>query len=93
MRISTRHKIFWTSAIVFAFLGMAYLIIPPMLNLNYLRTSFSKVLTNATGQPVQVYGDVRLSLLGHPMLALEKVKIGEVSVESARFRKIGRAHV
>jgi hypothetical protein len=86
MRISTRHRIFWTSAIVFAFLGMAYLIIPPMLNLNYLRTSFSKVLTNATGEPVQVYGDVRLSLLGHPMLALEKVKIGDISVESARFR-------
>ncbi|MDR2269114.1 MAG: AsmA family protein [Rickettsiales bacterium] len=86
MRPSQKYKVFWSSAIVLSALAMAYLIVPPLLPLNRFRADFEAMLSNAAGMPVEINGNLRLSLLGRPMLAANSVQIGDSEIESVRFR-------
>ncbi|MDR1071474.1 MAG: hypothetical protein LBL21_02440 [Rickettsiales bacterium] len=86
MKASKRYVIFWRSAVAVAFLAMAYLIIPPLIPMSGFRRDFAAALAAETGAPVEILGDVKLSMLGYPMLSARDVRFGETSVKSVRFR-------
>ncbi|MDR2770095.1 MAG: AsmA family protein [Rickettsiales bacterium] len=86
MRAITRYKIFWYGAIGVALLAMAYLTVPPLLNLSRYRADFSSAVSSFAGMPASVDGDMKLSLLGRPMIALDNVRIGDIKIKSMRFR-------
>lgn len=86
MKARQRFKIFWVAAVTVAVLAMAYLIIPPLLPMARLRPDFESAVSKMVGVPVKIDGDIKLSLLGYPMIALEDVRFGEYKIKAARFR-------
>ena len=83
---SKKHRIFWGSATAIAIAAVIYLIIPPMLNLNRYRSDLSNALTSTVGKNVEIMGDVRVSLLGHPMLIAKDVRFSGTRAGAIRFR-------
>jgi hypothetical protein len=86
MRASARYKAFWISSVVIAVLAMAYLIVPPLINLNGFRNDFAAAITEAAGAPATINGNLRVSLLGRPMIAAKNVRVGDIEIDSIRFR-------
>lgn len=86
MKPSQRYRIFWISAVVMAMVALAYLIVPPLILLNRFRSDFESAMSNIAGAPVTIGGDIRLSLLGYPMLAARYVRFNGMEIESVRFR-------
>ncbi|MDR3208536.1 MAG: hypothetical protein LBT45_01660 [Rickettsiales bacterium] len=86
MKASKRYRFFWLSAIIAAILALAYLIIPPMIPMSRFRGSFAEALSNEIGTPVEIDGNVKLSLLGYPMMSAEGVRFGGAGAKTVRFR-------
>jgi hypothetical protein len=86
MKSKQKYRIFWTGAAALAVLAMSYLIIPPLIPLSSLRADLESALSTAAGRPVKIDGDIRLSLLGYPMLAADKVRVEGANIASVRFR-------
>ena len=86
MRTNKSFKIFWISIVAVAFFAMAYLIVPPLLNLNRFRDDIANALASEVGEPVEILGNVKISMLGYPMLSLENIRFKKMEFKTLRFR-------
>ena len=86
MKSKVRYRIFWTGACALAVLAMSYLVIPPLIPMGGLKSDLAVALSNAAGVSARIEGDIKLSLLGYPMLAASRVRLGDAYAESVRFR-------
>ena len=86
MKPSVRRKLFLYASVAITVLLMAYLIVPPLVPLEKFRGDFSTALSQKLEDDVEIYGKIRLSLLGSPMISIENIRVGNNRIQTARFR-------
>jgi len=82
-RLKTRF--IWISAIILAFFALAIVVIPPMVNLNFLKPKIEKVILSRTGIPAEIHGNINFSLLGHATIIAHNITVPNGTVSSCKF--------
>ncbi len=87
MPIKPRYKrrLIWTSVITVVTLGLAVIIVPPMITLNYLKPKIQQTIFDQTGIESQIRGDVHFSLLGGTTIVAHDIVIPIGTVDGAMF--------
>lgn len=87
MALKPRYKrrIFWTIVSVIAAIGLAIVLIPPMISLNSLKPKIEQAITEQTGVSAKIGGDVHFSLLGRATIVAHDVTIPMGEINAAMF--------
>ncbi len=87
MRVKPRHKrrILWTSISLCGAILAAYIIVPPIINLNRLKPRIENTISEQTGTSVKINGDVNISLLGHATIVAHDIDIGFGNISNMIF--------
>ena len=75
----------WGAIGLVAALFMAFIIVPPMMNLNSLKPKLEAAITRQTGVAAEIRGDVHFSLLYRATIVAHDIKIPTGTVRSAMF--------
>ncbi|MBQ0013446.1 MAG: hypothetical protein KBS86_02675 [Proteobacteria bacterium] len=68
-----RRRILWTSICCVGLLLLAYIVIPPAININYLKPGIEKAISEQTGINVNITGSINFSLLGATTIVAHNV--------------------
>ena len=82
---SFKHKIIWFFAFLLAFIAIAVVVIPPMMNLNHLKPKIESVILAKTGVPAKIHGNVNFSLLGYPTIIAHNLSVPNGTVSACKF--------
>ena len=86
MKTRARLKRFWWTIVGIATLAMIYLVVPPLVPLDKFSNQFANAISHQLDEDVHIYGKIRLSLLGYPMMSVENLRVGDARIKQARFR-------
>ncbi len=87
MPIKPRYKrrLFWTSVTTIAAIGLATVIVPPMITLNHLKPKIQQTIFDQTGIESEIRGDVHFSLLGGTTIVAHDIVIPMGTIDGAMF--------
>ena len=80
-----KRTIIWFFVLLIAVLTVAIVIIPPIINLNFLKPKIENVILTETGIPAEINGNINFSLLGHATIVVNDVKIPNGVISSCEF--------
>ena len=80
-----KSKILWIIVFFIAILTTAIIIVPPMINLNFLKPKIENVILTKTGIPAQIHGNINFSLMGHATIVANNISIPNGTVSSCEF--------
>ena len=83
---NTSHtKILWVFGFILALLALAIVVIPPMVNLNFLKPKIENIILVRTGVPAKIHGNVNFSLLGRTTIVAHDLSIPNGTVSYCQF--------
>lgn len=87
MALKPRYKrrILWSLITALGVLIMAIVVIPPMINLNYLKPKIEQTIVDQTGVKAQINGDVNFSLIGKATLVAHDVSVTQGTIGAVMF--------
>src|SRR5574344_1376941 len=85
MKARHRRKLFLGVLSVFLTLFLSALIVPPMLNLKYLRPNFEQTIKSQTGITAKINGRINVSLLRNAHIIVHDVRIPNGTIDSIVF--------
>lgn len=87
MSLKPRYKrrIFWSIIITIGLLLMAIVLVPPMIDLNYLKPKIEQTISEQTGVNAKINGDIHFSLLGRATIVAHEVSIQRGTIGSMMF--------
>lgn len=80
-----KNKFVWLIAFVIATITLAIFIVPPMINLNFLKPNIENVILSQTGVPAKIHGDINFSLAGGTTIVAHNITIPNGTVSSCEF--------
>ncbi|MBR0213081.1 MAG: hypothetical protein IJQ55_05765 [Alphaproteobacteria bacterium] len=80
-----KRTIIWTFIFLIAALTVAILVIPPAMNLNFLKPKIENIILTETGVPAEIKGNINFSLLGRATIVANNVKIPNGTISSCEF--------
>ena len=87
MALKPRYKrrIFWSSVTIIGVIVMAIVIVPPMITLNNLKPKIEQTISEQTGVPAKINGDVHFSLLGRATIVAHDVSVTNGEIGAVMF--------
>lgn len=87
MALKPRYKrrIFWSVLSIIALIGIAIVVVPPMITLNSLKPKIEQALTDKIGVQAKILGDINFSLLGKATIVAHDIEIPRGIIDSAMF--------
>ncbi|MFA7187851.1 MAG: hypothetical protein WC137_00010 [Alphaproteobacteria bacterium] len=85
MKARHRRKLFLSILSVFLMLFLAVIIVPPMLDLKYLRPNFEQTIKSQTGINAKINGRINISLLRNAHIVVHDVRIPNGTIDSIVF--------
>ena len=80
-----KYKIIWFLAFILAALAIAIVVVPPMLNLNFLKPKIENIILTKTGIPAKIHGNINFSLMGHTTIVAHDITVPNGTVSSCSF--------
>ncbi|MDR0967352.1 MAG: AsmA family protein [Rickettsiales bacterium] len=85
MKSSSQHiAIFCVLAVILS-LVIAWLIVPPLFNMNGLRPYFAQTIMNQTGTPIKINGKIHISTIGRISVVAHDITTQNGTIESVSF--------
>jgi len=81
-----RRRILWTMISIIGALLFAIIVIPPMVHINSLKPKIENVISTKIGTPVQIHGNINISLLGRPTIVAHNISLPNGIISSCEFR-------
>jgi len=82
---SSRNKIVWFLVFIVSILALAVIIIPPMVNLNFLKPKIENMILSKTGIPAKIHGNINFTLLGGTTIVAHNITVPNGTVASCKF--------
>lgn len=83
--MSVKNKIIWFSVSLFATVALAIVIIPPMINLNFLKPKIENIISTQTGISAKINGDINFSLLGRTHIVAHDISVEKGKISTVDF--------
>ncbi len=80
-----KNKFVWLISSILALIVLAVMIVPPMINLNYIKPKIENIITNKTGVSAKINGNINFSLVGTARIIAHNISVPNGMVESAEF--------
>ena len=80
-----KNKFLWFFAFVLATFAIAIVVIPPMININFLKPKIENVIFSQTGIPAKIHGDINFSLLWHTTIIAHNITVPNGAISSCKF--------
>ena len=80
-----KHKFIWFLMFIFVALALAIILIPPRINLNFLKPKIENVIFTQTGVPARIHGDINFSLIGHATIIANDITVPNGTISSCKF--------
>ena len=80
-----KRTIIWFFVFLVTILAVAIIVIPPTINLNFLKPKIENVILTQTGIPAEIKGNINFSLLGRATIVANNIKIPNGTVSSCEF--------
>lgn len=85
MKPRYKRRLFWTTVSVFAAAALAWVLIPPFINLNRLRPRIEATIIEQTGISAKINGGINFSLLGGTTIVVHNVTIPNGKIDNILF--------
>lgn len=87
MALKPRYKrrIFWSIITIIGVIILAMIVVPPMITLNNLKPKIEQTISEQTGVPAKINGDVHFSLLGRATIVAHDVSITAGEIGAVMF--------
>ena len=82
---SFKSKFVWFCIFIMAILVLTVIIVPPMINLNFLKPKIENIILNQTGTSAQINGNINFTLLGKTTIIARDIVIPNGTVASCKF--------
>ena len=82
---SFKSKFVWFCIFIMATLVLTIIIVPPMINLNFLKPKIENMILNQTGISAQINGNINFTLLGKTTIIARDIVIPNGTVASCKF--------
>lgn len=80
-----KHKIVSFIAIILSAFTLAIIVIPPTINLNFLKPKIENMILSQTGIPAKINGDINFSLLGTTTIIANDITVPNGTISSCGF--------
>ncbi|MFQ6704321.1 MAG: hypothetical protein ACLRFP_04550, partial [Alphaproteobacteria bacterium] len=80
-----KHKIVSFIAIILSAFTLAIIVIPPTINLNFLKPKIENIILSQTGIPAKINGDIHFSLLGTTTIIANDITVPNGTISSCIF--------
>ena len=80
-----KHKIVLFITLLLSILALVIIVVPPMINLNFLKPKIENMIFTQTGVPAKINGDINFSLLGRAIIIANDITIPNGTVASCKF--------
>ena len=84
-KLKPKYKILWYTLSVLALIVLSIIVIPPMVQLNFLKQKIENVIMAQTGVPVTINGDINASLLGKATIVAHDLTIPNGTISECEF--------
>ncbi len=81
----SRYRILWYILPIMAFIVLSIIIVPPMIQLNFLKSKIENVILSKTGIPVTINGNVHASMLGKARIVAHNLTIPNGTIADCEF--------
>lgn len=87
MSIKPRYKrrILWSIITLVGLIGLLFVIVPPMINLNKLKPKLQRTIWQQTGTSAKINGDIHFSLLGGATIVAHDIDIESGHINNISF--------
>ena len=87
MALKPRYKrrIFWSIITIIGVIILAMIVVPPMITLNNLKPKIEQTISEQTGVPAKINGDVHFSLLGRATIVAHDVSVANGEIGAVMF--------
>lgn len=73
--MAIKNKLSWIIITIMAVLAVSIIVVPPMVNLNFLKPKIETFILNKTGVKAQIQGDINFSLVGQTRIVAHNITI------------------
>lgn len=81
----SKYRFIWLIAFIFTAISLAIVVIPPLVNLNFLKPKIENIILTQTGIPAKINGNINFSLLGHATIVANDINIPNGTVDYCKF--------
>jgi hypothetical protein len=81
----SRYRILWYILPVLATLIISVIVVPPMIHLNFLKPKIQNAIFSKTGIPVDILGNINVSLLGKATIVAHNITVPNGVIGSCEF--------
>ena len=80
-----KHGLLWSLLLLIVFLGLALVIVPPIISINNIKPKIEEAILNQTGIHAEIQGDINFSLLGKATIVAHKISVPNGTISSVEF--------
>lgn len=80
-----KRRITWAAISMLGVLLLSIIIVPPMINLDFMKPKIEDIILNQTGIPAKIHGSVNFSLLGRATIVAHNISIPNGIISSCEF--------
>ena len=85
IKTTLKNKFIWIVAAFTAILMLSIIIIPPMVNLNFLKPKIENIILTQTGLEAKIHGNINFSLLGQTSIVAHNITVPNGIISSCSF--------
>ena len=82
---SFKSKFVWFCIFIMATIVLTVIIVPPMINLNFLKPKIENIILSKTGIPAKIHGNINFTLLGKTTIVAHNITVPNGTIESCKF--------